>query len=183
MAPPAGVTRAGALPPAFAGWRHRGARGGFEVVFVGDRDDGLLCEGHTAAIEEGRPLSVGYAIALDARWRTRWARVRGRSSRGERTVTIDADGEGRWRLDGAPAPHLDGCLDLDLESSSLTNAFPVHRPALPHGARAEAPAAYVRALGLDVERLEQTYSRIDDAARSALRLPRAAVRLPVHRFL
>ncbi len=30
-------------------------------------------------------------------------------------------------VDGEPAPHLDGVLDVDLESSALTNAFPVHR--------------------------------------------------------
>ena len=41
----------------------------------------------------------------------------------------------------------------------MTNALPVHRMALPAGARADAPAAYVRAAGLAVERLEQTYSR------------------------
>jgi hypothetical protein len=38
----------------------------------------------------------------------------------------------------------------------MTNALPVHRIALPAGAPADAPAAYVRAAGLAVERLEQT---------------------------
>jgi hypothetical protein len=61
-----------------------------------------------------------------------------------------------------PAGHLDGCLDVDLESSSLTNAFPVHRLGLEVGELAEAPAAYVRALDLSVERLEQRYLRLDD---------------------
>jgi hypothetical protein len=51
---------------------------------------------------------------------------------------------------------------VDLESSSLTNAFPVRRLGLPPGGRAEAPAAYVRALDLHVDRLEQRYVRIDD---------------------
>jgi hypothetical protein len=53
--------------------------------------------------------------------------------------------------------HLDGCIDVNLESSALTNALPVHRMALPAGARALAPAAYVRAAGLALERLEQSY--------------------------
>ncbi len=65
-------------------------------------------------------------------------------------------------MDGAPAPELDGCLDLDLESSSLTNAFPVHRLALRVGDRSDAPAAYVRATDLVVERLEQRYERVAD---------------------
>lgn len=46
----------------------------------------------------------------------------------------------------------------------MTNALPVRRMGLPVAAAA-APAAYVRAAGLAVERLEQTYVRaIDEAA-------------------
>lgn len=78
-------------------------------------------------------------------------------------MTLRSDGAGRWRIDGRPAPHLDGCLDVDLESSSLTNAFPVHRLGLPVGEHAGAPAAYVRALDLSVERLDQRYTRLADA--------------------
>jgi hypothetical protein len=149
------------LPP-FAAWRHRDARDGFEVVFFAARDGRLRIEGHTAAVEEGEPFAVRYAIEVDERWRTRAAQVWGQSSSGRRTVTLHADGDGSWVVDGRPASQLDGCLDVDLESSSLTNAFPVRRLGLPPGGRAEAPAAYVRALDLHVDRLEQRYVRIDD---------------------
>jgi len=40
----------------------------------------------------------------------------------------------------------------------------VHRLALATGARAETPAAYVRALDLRAERLEQSYTRLPDEA-------------------
>jgi hypothetical protein len=78
-------------------------------------------------------------------------------------VDIEGDGAGAWLVDGAPAAHLDGCLDVDLEGSAFTNAFPVRRLALAEGARAQAPAAWVRAPGLEVERLEQRYARLPDA--------------------
>jgi uncharacterized protein len=148
----------------FAAWRHRDAREGFEVVFLEQRGDGLRIEGHTAAVEEGEPFAVRYAIELDPSWHTRSAQVSGQSSQGTRIVHLEADGRGRWRVDTRPAPHLDGCLDVDLESSALTNAFPVNRLRLAPGDRADAPAAYVRALDLAVERLEQGYVRIDDGS-------------------
>ena len=44
----------------------------------------------------------------------------------------------------------------------MTNTLPVHRMALGLGQEAAAPAAYVRALGLTVERLEQIYVRVAD---------------------
>jgi uncharacterized protein len=55
---------------------------------------------------------------------------------------LEADGAGSWRVGGAPAPHLDGCLDVDLESSSLTNTFSVHRLGLEVGEAADAPAVW-----------------------------------------
>lgn len=149
-------------PPPHAAWQHQEARDGFEVVFFGASDRGFRLEGDTSAVESGAPWAVHYDIELGRDWLTRGARVAGRSSSGARTAMIDSDGAGRWRVDGMPAPHLDGCLDVDLESSALTNALPVHRLALEPGEAANAPAAYVRAEDLAVERLEQSYRRLED---------------------
>jgi hypothetical protein len=114
-------------------------------------------------VEAGAAWSVAYAIELDAAWVTRTARVHGRSAAGAGSVTLVADGAGSWEVDGRARPELDGCFDVDLESSALTNAFPVRRLGLEIGEAADAPAAYVRALGLAVERLEQRYRRLPDA--------------------
>ena len=149
-------------PPPSAAWRHREARDGFEVVFLTRAADGYRVEGDTAAVDAGDAWAVHYRILADTRWRTQEAHVTGRSAGGAHEVMLRGDGAGRWQVDGKPAPHLDGCLDVDLESSALTNAFPVHRLGLQVGEQAEAPAAYVRALDLSVERLEQRYVRLED---------------------
>ncbi len=151
-----------AAPPATAAWLHRDARSGFEVVYFHVLDDGCRIEGRTAAIEDGQTWAVDYAIQLDTTWTTRSARISGLSASGSRSTVLEADGSGHWLVDGEPAPHLDGSLDVDLESSALTNALPVHRMGLPVGGRAAAPAAYVRALDLTADRLEQTYVRRPD---------------------
>ena len=151
------------LPPQpSAAWAHQEARSGFEVVYFQPHDDGHLLIGATTAVEGGQSWIVDYEILVDVGWRTRSARVTGRSTTGVRTRLLESDAEGRWRIDGEPAVHLDGCLDVDLESSAMTNALPVHRLALPTGATAQAPAAYLRALDLSVERLEQQYTRTTD---------------------
>ena len=138
----------------FAAFRHKDLREGFEVVFIAGRS----FAGHTAAVEDGEPFAVRYVIELDDRWHTRTAQIWGESRTGTRSVRLDSDGDGHWLLDGRPAPELDGILDVDLESSALTNAFPVRRLALSPGEAADAPAAWVRALDLGVERLEQRYA-------------------------
>jgi uncharacterized protein len=84
------------------------------------------------------------------------------TSDGELEVLVERDGHGRWWVGGSARPDLEGCLDVDLESSACTNTMPVHRMRLGIGEASEAPAVYVRAIDLAVERLEQRYARIED---------------------
>lgn len=156
------IAMAFASLPATASWQHAVARTGFEVTFFQASGDGWRIEGSTSAFEDREAWIVDYVLEVDSTWSTRRARITGRSSAGPRSTALTSDGSGHWTVDGEPAPHLDGCLDVDLESSAMTNTLPVHRLNLSAGVRASAPAAYVRALDLTVERLEQTYSRTSD---------------------
>ena len=149
-------------PPRTAAWAHEDARAGFEVVYFEPLHHGHVVTGCTTAVESGQTWIVDYTIRVDADWRTQGADEQGRSGAGAIALALQTDGDGRWQVNGVPAPYLDGCLDVDLESSAMTNALPVHRLALEPGERAAAPAAYVRAVGLNVERLEQIYVRTDD---------------------
>jgi uncharacterized protein len=144
--------------PAYAAWRFVDAVDGFEVVYPAP---GAL-RGHTSAVEDGQPYAVRYEIELDGQWRTRRARVSADTLDGPRAVDVVSDGSGHWTVDGAPAPHLAGLVDVDLEASACTNTLPVHRLALPPGEVTRASAVYVRALDLAVVRLDQTYCRLDD---------------------
>jgi hypothetical protein len=144
--------------PDFAAWRFVDGVDGFEVVYPTRR--GL--RGHSCAVEDGQPYAVRYEIELDESWRTRAARVWTDTVDRAETIVLASDGEGAWTLDGEPAPHLDGLIDIDLEASACTNTLPVHRMDLPAGEVVRAAAVYVRALDLSVGRLEQTYCRIDE---------------------
>ena len=141
--------------PVTAAWQHREARLGFEVAWFQQAGRGYHLSGCTTGAEDGQTWMISYAIELDETWTTRSARITGQSASGIRHARLEADGHGRWRVDGQAASHLDGCLDVDLESSAMTNALPVHRMGLRAGDRASAPAAYVRAPDLRIERLDQ----------------------------
>jgi hypothetical protein len=83
-----------------------------------------------------------------------------------------------WIVDYRAMSGQDGCR---CRSRVLGHdeRLPVRRMSLATGERAEAPATYVRAIDLSVERLDQTYQRADDdGARSCYDYPRAARCVP-----
>lgn len=150
------------VPPT-ACWLHQGLRSGFEVVHFSPSPNGLLLEGNSVGVQDvGGTWTVRYRLQVDRAWHTRAAWVASRTSSGTVERSIEADGLGNWMVDGEDAQQLKGCLDLDLESSAMTNALPVHRLGLPRGAQATAPAAYVGLRDAQVERLEQLYARVED---------------------
>jgi hypothetical protein len=154
------------LPPT-AAWRHVEDRAGFEVVFLHRETDGYRLEGYVTAVAAGEAWSLRYALGLDGSWATRSAQVAGRSALGEHEVHLASDGRGSWRVDGDPIGGFADCFDVDLEASACTNALPVRRLRLGVGQRADAPAVWVRAPDLRVERLDQSYARLpDDGERS-----------------
>jgi uncharacterized protein len=134
---------------------------GFETVWMRGSKRGRHFSGHTTAIEDDVAWAVRYEIAVDRHWRTRSARVWTSTTDGTRLSTLSSDGAGRWRVDGHDAASLGGCFDVDLEASACTNTLPLHRAPIEIEATLSAPAAYVRVEG-GVERLEQTYKRVDD---------------------
>ena len=143
-------------------WRHEGLRTGLEIAFLDQTADGHRVDGRCTAVEGGRPWSVGYVIVTDRQWITRRAEITELSEGGEARTVLEHDGDGRWTVDCAPAPQLDGCIDADLEASAFTNAFPVRRLGLAIGEAGRSPAAWLRSPGLGVERLEQSYLRLPD---------------------
>jgi hypothetical protein len=153
-------------PPVSACWQHHGLRHGFEVAYFIPEPQGLRVEGTSCALQDRATWAVSYRIAVDDSWRTRSAGITTVTAAGSIESLIESDGAGHWLIDGENVADLDGCLDIDLEASALTNAFPVHRLGLGVGENAAAPAAYVRVHSTVVERLDQLYARVEDRSGS-----------------
>jgi uncharacterized protein len=150
--------------PSYAAWRHLGSREGFEIASFRRDPDGYRAIGQANAVEDDRAWALRYVITFDETWATKTARITSICGGDDHVLEVSTNGRGEWLVDRVRAPQLAGCLDIDLEASIFTNALPVHRLRLGVGELAEAPAAYVRAPTLRVERIEQTYARLPDRA-------------------
>jgi uncharacterized protein len=149
------------LPP-WAAWEHVHGSPCLEVVFIRTTDQEIQFEGITSAGRNGQSWRVDYLLTVNRDWVTRTARITSRNGNLRRSLELDAHEDGTWRLDGRPVYEVHGCLDVDLETSALTNALPIRRLGLRPGEAADAPGVYVRGSDLRVERLDQRYRRLPD---------------------
>ena len=156
MASPPRPATCGRVP---APWRAGWLRGALHPA-------GYRLEGTSVAVDGGAVWTVDYEITVDRELGTRAARITGRSASGRHELLIEGDGSGGWRVDGVVRDELNGCMDVDLEASAFTNTLPVRRLPLAIGEESDAPAVYVRAEDLLVERLEQHYTRIEGSGQN-----------------
>jgi uncharacterized protein len=132
-------------------WSRVGQAGLEHLELANGSADGLVI----ALDDDGAPFRLLYRVEWDTRWRTR--RVTARTS--ERALDLRADGDGRWTRDGAPAPELDGCLDVDLWPTPFTNTLPLRR--LDPSGRCPLRVAWIEAPLLTVRPMPQAYTRLE----------------------
>jgi hypothetical protein len=132
------------------------------VIFGSSR--GLRLSGLALLVLDERPFRVAYRLACDAAWRTRrlTVMVSGPGTVPASRLALVADGAGKWTdaLRGRPVPDLDGCVDIDLSATPLTNTLPVRRLGLSPGMSRDLAVAYVKIPDLTVSAAAQRYTCI-----------------------
>jgi uncharacterized protein len=109
--------------------------------------------------EARRTCALRYDVIADQAFRTRRARVAGWAGRHAVDLRVRAAARGRWHVNGAPQPELEGCLDIDLGFTPATNLLAIRRLGLKVGEHAEAPAAWLAFPALRLRTLPQRYER------------------------
>jgi uncharacterized protein len=145
-----------------AAWQHVEGRRGFEVARLELADDGgYRISGHSSGEDEGMPWGLHYTLLVDPSWATRSLEAAGFSEDGPWSLALASDGAGRWTRDGVAAPEFDGCLDVDLVSTVLTNTLAVRRLDLAVEGSATLDVVWIGTpAGREVERMPQRYTRV-----------------------
>ncbi|NMO92779.1 putative glycolipid-binding domain-containing protein [Actinomycetospora sp. TBRC 11914] len=112
--------------------------------------------------EAPRPWSTRFSVVVDSRWQTRSCFVEVLGADGLDRVTLTADALGHWTLDGRDWADLEGCVDVDVSISPLTNTLVVARLGLDVGEERSVDVAWLDVPSLAVARVTQTYRREPD---------------------
>ena len=127
-----------------------------------DEAEGRRLRGDVVLLLGDRPGRVSYQVEVDAGWRTRRVEVDVEQATGHTRLLVVADGQGAWEVDGAPAPELAGCVDIDLGCTPSTNTLPIRRLGLAVGDQQDISAAWLQFPELRLVAATQTYRRLDD---------------------
>jgi len=111
--------------------------------------------------EDGIPFRLTYRLGWDERGRLQQADLEARKGAQVTSLGLRSDGEGHWSSpQGERLHHLDGCIDIDIWPTPLTNSFPLWRSQMHLGQRLEFLMAWVAAPDLTVEAKPQAYTRL-----------------------
>lgn len=151
--------------PAELMWQSEDAPG-FEHVRIDEGHpewtvfDSMFVREHGGHVRRG-----GYTLIIDKAWRTLELRIMVEQAPGSMVAQhLLASGDGSWTdADGQPMPELDGCIDVDIQWSPLTNTLPLRRLDLSDGGESDIRVAYIALPELDARPMAQTYSRVDSS--------------------
>lgn len=144
-------------------WERMDESSGSSMGRVERTPEGWRCHGAEVLTGPRELLSCWFRVDLDDGWVTRDVVVGAVGPDGERSLLLTADDERRWHVDGRHDHDLDGCVDVDVAATPLTNTFPIRRlRGLDVGDEVTTPIAWVDVPTLHVTRVEQTYRRLPD---------------------
>ncbi len=133
---------------------------GLEHVIVRSADAGFRAESQLITAEDD-PFRASYELDCDVEWRVRSLSVQVATSAGERALGLSVTSDGRWTVDGQARPDLDGCVDLDINRTPLTNTLPIRRLSWSPGVPVDLSIAYVSLPELEVRAVQQRYTLLD----------------------
>lgn len=147
---------------------------GMEHLALIMRNGEAEADGIVLGVEDDAAFRLRYTVRCDSRWRVRRVEVNLVGDR--RSLSLNADGEGRWFDEsGAALPALDGCVDVDITATPLTNTLPIRRLSLKQGEAADIKVAYVTIPELGLAPDAQRYTCLEtDAAGGRYRFEQLA---------
>ena len=131
---------------------------GLEHVIVCDDAAGFRADSQQIAGPPFGPSRINYQVSCDSGWRLTGLTISAASAAGSQALTLVVEPGGRWLADGRRRPDLDGCTDVDISLTPLTNTLPIRRLSWSPGIARDLDVVYVSAPELSVEPVRQRYT-------------------------
>lgn len=125
------------------------------------QNTGISVKSTVVGFHEAVPFVVEYDIDLTAGWGVRSFRVRSNLGHIDQTIFMETDGLGSWYHDGKKMDHLQGCLDIDISITPMTNSLPLRRLKIGFGETHYTDVVYIDMPSCQIGKERQEYTCID----------------------
>lgn len=133
---------------------------GLEHVMTRADEDGFRADSQLVMVRD-RPFRVSYLLECDTGWRFATLTITVTDAGRERTLQLSANADAHWQADGQPRPDLDGCIDIDIDCTPLTNTLPIRRLSWAPEAIHDLSVAFVSVPDLTVRAVSQRYTLLE----------------------
>jgi hypothetical protein len=123
---------------------------------------GWRLAGRARFIEDGRHHGLVYSAQCDGAWNALAAHVTGTVDDEKADAVIEKQKDGSWHINGVAGDNTTDCPDIDLAFTPSTNLLAIRRMHLKIGEEGQSHAAYLNVPGWTLDRLEQSYRRLND---------------------
>ena len=134
-----------------------GCEAGLEHVDLSPADGGIHMSGVVIGSNGEARFGLAYRLRLDSSWGTREAYLHTTS---RRTLHLESNGQGGWTENGRSRPDLQGCIDIDIQATPLTNTLPIRRLAWTAGESVAIRLCYVEVPSLTASSQDQRYTAL-----------------------
>jgi len=139
-----------------------GCEEGLEHVDVRPADGGLTISGVVIGREDKTEFGLHYRLKVDSSWRTRTIHLQTTSGH---VLDLESNGQGSWIENGKPQPALQGCIDVDIQATPMTNTLPIRRLELEAGQTVDIRLCYIAVPDLTISSPTQRYTAIEPGSR------------------
>lgn len=123
--------------------------------------EGWLLKGTVVGVlKDRRPMLANYEVYCDENWFTHRVLVERTIGSDVKSLSLNVESRGVWRIAGQQLRDIQGCDDVDLSVTPATNTLPIRRLNLEVGSSVSVIAVWVKFPGLTVEPLSQRYTRL-----------------------
>lgn len=122
----------------------------------------ILLRSCVLGVVNEQPFKVDYRLSLDHSWRTLNVDVVIQANNSFTSRQYTTNTQGHWYMNNALLSEFEGCEDVDISITPLTNSLPIRRLNLEPGERRQIKVLYIDVPAQDIRPETQFYTCLDD---------------------
>ena len=103
---------------------------------------------------------LDYQITTNHLWETTFLTIKSQLNDIVRTANFQSDTKRNWFVNGKYIEKLNGCIDIDISLTPLTNTLPINRLKLAEKTNKQIQVLYLDILGQQINPVHQKYTRL-----------------------